>query len=152
MSTFLLLGSLHGDPHLRNHTGPNEASLTGGILAASAFRSAPASPRLLVPRLAGSGRANLSSRESVAALRFMLELGRYAPRAYVSFGADEVSAHLLQGTAAQSINWPAWIPAMDDARKSRVAGKIAFTTMPSAARPGAAERSEERRVGKECRL
>ncbi len=85
------------------------------------------------------GRANLNSRESIAALRFMLELGRYAPPAYVSFNADEVSAHLLQGTAAQSINWPSWIPAMDDARKSRVAGKIAFTTMPSAARPGSAE-------------
>ncbi len=85
------------------------------------------------------GRANLSSPESLAALRFVLELGRYAPPGYVSFNADEVSAHLLQGTAAQSINWPAWIPAMDDPRKSRVTGKIAFAPMPSAARPGAAE-------------
>lgn len=85
------------------------------------------------------GRANLTSPESVAALRFMLELGRYSPRGYVSFNADEVSAHLLQGSAAQSINWPSWIPAMDDPSKSRVVGKIAYAPMPSAARPGAAE-------------
>lgn len=85
------------------------------------------------------GRANLTTPESIAALRFMLELGKYSPPAYISFNADEVSAHLLQGTAAQSINWPAWIPPMDDAAKSKVAGKIAFTTLPSAAKPGAAE-------------
>jgi multiple sugar transport system substrate-binding protein len=85
------------------------------------------------------GRANLTSPESIAALRFMLELGKVSPPAYISFNADEVSAHLLQGTAAQSINWPAWIPPMDDPAKSKVTGKIAFTTLPSAARAGAAE-------------
>jgi multiple sugar transport system substrate-binding protein len=69
----------------------------------------------------------------------MLELGKYSPPAYISFNADEVSAHLLQATAAQSINWPAWIPPMDDPSKSKVPGKIAFTTLPSATRPGAAE-------------
>ncbi len=85
------------------------------------------------------GRPAVNSPEGIAALKFMLELGRYAPPAYASFGADEVSAHLLQGTAAMSINWPAWISAMDDPRKSRIAGKIAFAPMPSARRAGQAE-------------
>jgi len=85
------------------------------------------------------GRPAVNSPEGIAALKFMLELGRYAPPGYASFGADEVSAHLLQGTAAMSINWPAWISAMDDLRKSRVSGKIAFAPMPSALRAGQAE-------------
>ena len=45
------------------------------------------------------------SRQTVNAI----ELGKYSPAGYASFNADEVGAHLLQGTAAMSINWPAWI-------------------------------------------
>lgn len=86
-----------------------------------------------------AGNATVNTPESLAALHFMIELGKYAPPAYVSFNADEVSAHLLQATAAQSINWPAWIPAMDDPAKSRVAGKIAYAALPGQVRPGAAE-------------
>ncbi len=85
------------------------------------------------------GRPAVESPEAIASLKFMLELGRYSPPGYASFNADEVSAHLLQGTAAMSINWPSWIPAMDDERKSRVVGKIGFAPMPSARRPGQAE-------------
>ncbi|HLG17330.1 MAG TPA: ABC transporter substrate-binding protein [Blastocatellia bacterium] len=85
------------------------------------------------------GRPTVNSAEAVAALRFMLDLGKYAPPGYVSFNADEVSAHLLQGTAAMSINWPAWISAFDDPERSRVIGKMAFTTMPAAKNPGRAE-------------
>ena len=49
-----------------------------------------------------------------------------------SFNADEVGAHLLQGTAAMSINWPAWISSFDDPSKSKVIGKMEFTTLPGA--------------------
>jgi len=72
-------------------------------------------------------------------LRFMLELGKYSPPGYAGFNADEVSAHLLQSTAAMSINWPAWIAAMDDPAKSKVVGKIAFAPMPSGRAPGVGE-------------
>lgn len=85
------------------------------------------------------GRPTVNSAEGVAALRFMLELGKSAPPGYSSFNADEVSAHLLQGTAAMSINWPAWIAAFSDPAKSKVIGKMAFTTMPGATRQGQAE-------------
>jgi multiple sugar transport system substrate-binding protein len=86
-----------------------------------------------------SGRPSINSAEGVNALRFMLELGRYCPPSYVSFGADEVSNHLLQGTAAMSINWPAWISAFSDPNRSRVLGLIEFASMPSALREGRSE-------------
>ena len=79
-----------------------------------------------------SGKPIVNSPEGVAALRFMLELGKYAPPGYPSFNADEVSAHLLQGTAAMSINWPAWISAFNDPARTKVLGKIEITTIPSA--------------------
>jgi len=85
------------------------------------------------------GQPNLSSPEALEALRFMIELGKSAPPGYAGYNADEVSAHLLQGTAAMSINWPAWIAAMDDPSKSKVQGKIDFAPMPSARAPGVAE-------------
>jgi multiple sugar transport system substrate-binding protein len=82
---------------------------------------------------------SVNSAEGVSALRFMVELGKYAPPGYASFNATEVSAHLLQGTAAMSINWPAWISAFSDPQKSKVAGKMTFATMPGARSEGRAE-------------
>ncbi|HVF48907.1 MAG TPA: ABC transporter substrate-binding protein [Pyrinomonadaceae bacterium] len=87
-----------------------------------------------------SGRPSVNSPEAVRALKFMLELGKYAPRGYASFNADEVSAHLLQGTAAMSINWPAWISAFSDPARSKVTGRMEFTTLPGAG--GQAGRAE----------
>jgi multiple sugar transport system substrate-binding protein len=86
-----------------------------------------------------AGRPLCNSPSSVSALRFMLELGKYSPPGYAGFNADEVSAHLLQGTAAMSINWPAWISAMDDPEKSKVVGKIEFSPMPAERQPGVGE-------------
>jgi len=85
------------------------------------------------------GLPSVASPEAIASVRFMLELGKYTPPGYTGFNADEVSAHLLQSTAAMSINWPAWIAAMDDPARSKVVGKIAFTQVPSARRKGVAE-------------
>jgi multiple sugar transport system substrate-binding protein len=50
-----------------------------------------------------------------------------------------VGAHLLQGTAAMSINWPAWISSFSDPAKSRVIGQIEFALLPAAKNPGRAE-------------
>ncbi|HVF90723.1 MAG TPA: ABC transporter substrate-binding protein [Blastocatellia bacterium] len=87
----------------------------------------------------GLGRPTVNSEEGIDALKLMLELGRHAPPGYAGFNADEVSAHLLQGSAAMSINWPAWISAFNDPARSRVPGLMAFTTLPGAKRPGQAE-------------
>ncbi|HEY0406742.1 MAG TPA: ABC transporter substrate-binding protein [Pyrinomonadaceae bacterium] len=86
-----------------------------------------------------AGRPSVNSPEGIAALRFMLELGKHAPPGYQSFNADEVSAHLLQGSAAMSINWPAWISAFSDPAKSKVIGRMEFGMMPGAKNPGRAE-------------
>ena len=86
-----------------------------------------------------NGRPTVNSPEGVNALKFMLELGKYAPSGYSSFNASEVSAHLLQGTAAMSINWPAWISAFSDPAKSKVTGKMSFGVMPGAKSEGRAE-------------
>lgn len=83
--------------------------------------------------------AACDSAAGVEALRFMLELGKYSPPGYAGFNADEVSAHLLESTAVMSINWPAWIAAMDDPAKSKVVGKIEFTTMPAEREKGVGE-------------
>jgi multiple sugar transport system substrate-binding protein len=86
-----------------------------------------------------SGRPAVNSPEGIRALQFMLELGKYAPPGYASFNATEVSAHLLQGTAAMSINWPAWISAFSDPQKSKVTGKVSFEVMPGGKSEGRAE-------------
>ena len=86
-----------------------------------------------------SGQPAVNSPEGLAALKFMIELGKYSPPGYASFNADEVGAHLLQGTAAMSINWPAWISSLNDASKSKVVGKIEFGQMPGGKNPGRAE-------------
>ena len=86
-----------------------------------------------------SGKPTVNSAEGIAALKFMLELGKFSPPGYASFNADEVNAHLLQGTAAMSINWPAWISSFEDPAKSKVIGKMAITALPAATKPGQAE-------------
>jgi multiple sugar transport system substrate-binding protein len=86
-----------------------------------------------------AGKPTVNTPEGIAALKFMLELGKYTPPGYASFNADEVGAHLLQGTAAMSINWPAWISSFSDPAKSKVIGKMAFTTLPGATKTGRAE-------------
>ncbi|MFY9620447.1 MAG: ABC transporter substrate-binding protein [Pyrinomonadaceae bacterium] len=86
-----------------------------------------------------SGQPTVNSPEGIAALKLMIELGKYSPPGYASFNADEVGAHLLQGTAAMSINWPAWISSFSDASKSKVIGKMEFGQLPAAKNPGRAE-------------
>ena len=86
-----------------------------------------------------SGQPAVNSPEGIAALKFMIELGKYSPPGYASFNADEVGAHLLQGTAAMSINWPAWISSFNDASKSKVVGQMEFGQLPGAKNPGRAE-------------
>ncbi len=83
------------------------------------------------------GSPHVDSPESVEALEFMLKLAEITPPGYVNFNADEVGAHLLQGTALMAINWPAWIPAFDDPARSKVVGKIDFLPMPAQRKPGA---------------
>ncbi|HSE18991.1 MAG TPA: ABC transporter substrate-binding protein [Pyrinomonadaceae bacterium] len=85
------------------------------------------------------GKPAVNSEKGIAALEFMLQLGKYSPPGYASFNADEVGAHLLQGTAAMSINWPVWISPFSDPARSKVIGKMEFTVLPAAEKQGQAE-------------
>jgi multiple sugar transport system substrate-binding protein len=87
----------------------------------------------------GNGQPTVNSPEGIAALKLMIDLGKYSPPGYPSFNADEVGAHLLQGTAAMSINWPAWISSFSDPEKSKVIGQMEFGQLPGAKNPGRAE-------------
>jgi multiple sugar transport system substrate-binding protein len=125
-------------------TGPNGGKLYGYVMRAAQGNAAVADFMPIFWAFGAemfdkNGKPTVNSPEGIAALQFMLELGKYSPPGYANFNADEVSAHLLQGTAAMSINWPAWISAFSDPAKSKVIGKIDFTTLPAAVRAGRAE-------------
>ena len=125
-------------------TGPNGEKVYGYVMRAAQGNAAVADFMPIFWAYGGemfdsAGKPTVNSPEGIDALIFMTEMGKYSPPGYASFNADEVGAHLLQGTAAMSINWPAWISSLNDPQKSKVIGKMAFTTLPSAQKPGQAE-------------
>ena len=130
--------------HEKETTGANGAKIHGYVMRAAQGNAAVADFMPIFWAFGGemfdaSGKPTVNSPEGIAALEFMLELGKYSPPGYVSFNAAEVGAHLLQGTAAMSINWPAWLSSFSDPSKSKVIGKMEFTTLPGAQKPGQAE-------------
>ena len=130
--------------HEKETTGANGGKIHGYVMRAAQGNAAVADFMPIFWAFGGEmfdtkGKPTVNSPEGIAALEFMLELGKYSPPGYVSFNAAEVGAHLLQGTAAMSINWPAWLSSFSDPSKSKVIGKMEFTTLPSAQKPGQAE-------------
>ena len=130
--------------HEKETQGANGSKIHGYVMRAAQGNAAVADFMPIFWAFGGemfdaSGKPTVNSPEGIAALEFMLELGKYSPPGYVSFNAAEVGAHLLQGTAAMSINWPAWISSFSDASKSKVIGKMEFVNVPSAQKPGQAE-------------
>lgn len=130
--------------HEKETAGANGGKVYGYVMRAAQGNAAVADFMPLFWAFGGemfdaSGKPTVNSPAGIEALQFMRELGKYSPPGYASFNADEVGAHLLQGTAAMSINWPAWISSFDDASKSKVIGKMEFTTLPGQVKPGKAE-------------
>ena len=130
--------------HEKETEGANGARVHGYVMRAAQGNAAVADFMPIFWAYGGEmfdagGKPSVNSPQGIAALEFMLELGKYSPPGYVSFNAAEVGAHLLQGTAAMSINWPAWLSSFSDPSRSKVIGKMEFTTLPGAQRPGQAE-------------
>jgi multiple sugar transport system substrate-binding protein len=130
--------------HEKETAGANGSKVYGYVMRAAQGNAAVADFMPIFWAFGGemfdaSGKPAVNSPEGIAALQFMLELGKYSPPGYASFNADEVGAHLLQGTAAMSINWPVWITPFSDPSRSKVIGKMEFTTLPGAKKPGQAE-------------
>ena len=130
--------------HEKETTGANGSKIHGYVMRAEQGNAAVADFMPIFWAFGGemfdpNGKPTVNSPQGIAALELMLELGKYSPPGYVSFNAAEVGAHLLQGTAAMSINWPAWLSSFSDPSKSKVIGKMEFTTLPDAQKPGQAE-------------
>ena len=130
--------------HEKETTGANGGQIYGYVMRAAQGNAAVADFMPIFWAFGGemfdeSGKPTVNSPQGIEALQFMLELGKYSPPGYPSFNAEEVGAHLLQGTAAMSINWPVWISRFNEPSKSRVIGKIEFTTLPGVNKPGQAE-------------
>jgi len=143
-STWLDVGVAVNTIHLNETAGANGGQIYGYVMRAAQGNAAVADFMPIFWAFGGemfdtSGKPTVNSRAGIEALQFMRELGKYSPPGYASFNADEVGAHLLQGTAAMSINWPAWISSFNDASKSKVIGKMEFTTLPGQVKPGQAE-------------
>src|SRR5829696_8864125 len=130
--------------HEQETTGANDGRIHGYVMRAAQGNAAVADFMPIFWAFGGdmfdaSGKPTVNSQKGIAALDLMLQLGKYSPPGYASFNADEVGAHLLQGTAAMSINWPVWISPFSDPSRSRVTGKMEFTVLPGAEKPGQAE-------------
>jgi len=130
--------------HEKETNGANGGRVYGYVMRAAQGNAAVADFMPIFWAFGGemfdaNGKPSVNSAQGIAALQFMLELGKYAPPGYPSFNADEVGAHLLQGTAAMSINWPAWISSFSDSAKSKVIGKMEFGQLPAGKNPGRAE-------------
>ena len=78
------------------------------------------------------GRPTVYSDEAIKALKTFLELKDYAPPGVENYNSPEIKAALYNGQTAMSIVWPAWVPALEDPEKSKVAGKVVVTTTPGA--------------------
>lgn len=78
-----------------------------------------------------NGRAVIDSPQALAALKMFVALKAHAPKDVAVYGAAEVRDALQKGAAAQAIEvWPAWVPALDDPKQSRVVGEVALQAPP----------------------
>lgn len=83
------------------------------------------------------GKVTVNSPEALKALKFLIGLKAVSPPGVENFNADQVANHMLQGSTAMTISWPAWVSTMEDPAQSRVVGKIGYSLMPGASMPGA---------------
>ena len=79
-----------------------------------------------------SGKPAVNSPEAVRALKFFLELAKYAPKSVPMNNTAQVRDGLLAGTVGIAPEvWPAWLGKLDDPNESKVAGKVTVTKHPS---------------------
>lgn len=87
-------------------------------------------------RMFEGARVTVDTPQALKALKFLIALKAVSPPGVENFNADQVANHMLQGSAAMTISWPAWVGTMEDPSQSRVAGKMGYSLMPGADRPG----------------
>ncbi|MCX7027724.1 MAG: ABC transporter substrate-binding protein [Spirochaetes bacterium] len=79
-----------------------------------------------------SEKPNVNSPEAVKALKFFLELAKYAPKSVPMNNTAQIRDGLLAGTVGIAPEvWPAWLGSLDDPNQSKVAGKVKVTKHPA---------------------
>jgi multiple sugar transport system substrate-binding protein len=73
----------------------------------------------------------INSAESVAAVRMLAELAKYAPPGIAGFGWDQINTAMLSGVAATFIDSSVVYPRLMDPAKSTVVGKIGCAPYPT---------------------
>jgi multiple sugar transport system substrate-binding protein len=84
-------------------------------------------------------KVQIDTPEALNALNFFLKLKEVSPQGAESFNAQQLATHMLQGTAAATINWPAFVPTFEDPKQSRIVGKIGYSPIPSGTVKGSSE-------------
>ena len=85
--------------------------------------------------LDASGKPTVNSPEATKALKYFLELAKYAPKSAPMNNTAQVRDGLLAGTVGITPEiWPAWIGKLDNPNESKVAGKVKVTKHPGEVR------------------
>ena len=75
----------------------------------------------------------LNSKEGLLAAEWLRDLLKYAPKDVLRFTNVETNEAMMSGQAVtQTMQWASRIPMVEDKEKSKVAGKIRWTTLPFA--------------------
>jgi multiple sugar transport system substrate-binding protein len=82
-----------------------------------------------------SGTPAINSSGNVKGLSYELSLTKFAPPAYTTTTWDEMTTAFQQGTVAQALAWGDTAGGLEDAKASRVVGKMGYASIPVAA-PG----------------
>jgi multiple sugar transport system substrate-binding protein len=78
------------------------------------------------------GKVRINSPEGLAAMKYFLELSKYAPEGVTMYQSAQVRDALYAGTAAVVPEvWPGWIGNLENEKESFVVGKVKVTKHPS---------------------
>lgn len=77
-----------------------------------------------------NGKVALNSPEAVAALEYYVELSKYSPSSFITYGSDQSDVPFLQGHVAQTLENSDHFARYIDPKQSAVANKVAFDVMP----------------------
>lgn len=84
-------------------------------------------------------KVTIDTPEALNGLNFFLKLRDISPPGAASFNAQQLATFMLQGKAASTINWPAFVSTFEDPAQSKVVGKIGYGAIPSSATVGSSE-------------
>ncbi len=84
-------------------------------------------------------KVTIDTPQALNALNFFIKLRDVSPPGAASFNAQQLATYMLQGQAASTINWPAFVSTFEDPTQSKVVGKIGYGPIPSAATVGSSE-------------